>query len=61
MSDDLGRASENLITSANTGTDLIVLCLRVTETVKLGLDDQSARRSIHGHLGDGNTDAPGKP
>jgi hypothetical protein len=43
ISDDLGRTSENLVTSADAGTDLVVLRLRVTETVKLGLGDKSVK------------------
>ena len=37
--DDLGCASKNLVTSADAWPNLVVLCLRVTETVKFRLGD----------------------
>ena len=39
----LGRTSENLVTSANAGSNLVILRLRVTETVELRLDDECVR------------------
>ena len=40
----LCRASKYLVTSADAGTDLVVLCLRVTETVEFRLNNRSVRR-----------------
>ena len=43
MQRGLSRTSENLVTSANAGSNLVTLRLRVTETVELGLDDECVR------------------
>lgn len=49
---DLGRTSKNLVTSANAGSDLVILRLRVTEAVKLRLGDKSVNESTSSHLWD---------
>ena len=57
----LSRTSENLVTSADARTDLVVLRLRVTVGVEFGLGDQTIDRSSYSQLQDRDMDAPERP
>ena len=57
----LSRTSENLVTSADARTDLVVLRLRVTVGVEFGLGDQTVDRSSYSQLQDRDMDAPERP
>ena len=58
---DLSRTSENLVTPADTGSDLVILRLRVTEAVEFRLGSRGARRSIRSRPWDEEVNVPGRP